>query len=946
MILFPKSAARNPGTKPKALAELARSADPDILELVAGNASTPRGVLETLGSSSSARVRAAVASNPSAGADLLEKLSRDSDTSVKCAVAANEATSPKILGDLARRASAEVRRAVAGNRATPLSLRTELSQSPELWEILISTGSLESPSARASTASRAWGSGEARRLLAYDMDEDVRRALASSSAVEEAVLDILVNDRDPRVASVALAARSRDGATLKQMVETDDVLVLSNLSRNPATPAPVRSDLARRLVPVADDQTLSVIARDSATPPEVLQQLARHRETSVRNCVARNPQTPSVAIYLLAADANVGIRTSAAASAALPLRAAILLAGDSEAGVRREVARNSCAPPEILARLAGDDDLDVLEQVARNRSTPATAFRRIFATYNAAREGLGHPASQWNDWRVNDAHARQLELLTKSLQRTRRVVAQNPSAPPDVLADVARAELSPSPTRRDPSRGIDYWVDPNDEAREQTLRMIAVNPSTPLNTLKLLSGAAWVADRTESEHHSAPMDEGGAYRVTVYSEALTQAARNEVVAQIKAAMSRIQWKEGADHAARLRFAQDDSTAGEILADLASDESATVRRAVAANDATPFEAIRRLATDSSAEVRLAVAASGRAPAQALLHLAADPLDEVRLAVAASGRAPAQALVQLAADPSPEVRLAAAGSAYPQGRNPRCRPDWEASELEGYRQAVELLIHDEVPTIRAAAVASIGFWSLATSEARGQLAFDPDPLVRTKLVQSYLRYLESAPSTDDHPLPPAALTHLVDTGGVDVWRALARSRHAPKEVLARLAEVSDQRTRLDIAKNASMDTLVTLARGTDAAVLAAIARRNVIDAPPVTSALAKNPNAPADLLADLAKRTADEETLRSLVLNPATPTELLLRLAKDPDPRRSKGVILSHDTRVHALLAANPAASADVLQQLADSGDLGVRESLLLNPRTPPEVLARLIEGRHC
>ncbi len=912
MILFPKTAARNPQTKPAALAALVeQSSDPNVLELVARNPATPRGALNRLAGSAHSGVRAAVGGNPAADAEVLEALSKDPDPSVRGAVARNEATPARTLERLARSDAPDIRRDVAGNRATPIAARVLLSKLQGGSEVVANTGWLESVASRISMAS-GYGRTEERRLLAHDSAEEVRRHIASLSVAETAVLDILVEDPCPGVALVALAARCNDSDELARLSTSCDPLVLCNLMRNSATPPHIRSGLARQLASAADQDTLRKIACDAATPPDVLQQLAGHSDAYLRALVARNRQTPAAAIDLLSEDLSADVRADAAASVALSAKSASRLAIDPEPQVRERLASNHHTPPALLARLARDPKKRVWEVVAGNPSSPPDAFEKILAKLSDARSKLALSAGQWMF--RDDEYERGLKLA--SLESMYQVIARNPSAPPDVLAAIANAELGPSLSNRKGPGSVDYWVNPDHKLREETLRAISENPSTPLKTLRRLSDASWVADRTGTERHSAPMDEGGAYSVTVYSDRLTQEARSSVAAAVRRAISRIEWKEGADASGRLRLARDTATEPGILAELVTDTSREVRQAVAGNPAAPTEALGQLALDPSAEVRAAVAANVRTPSDTLFALMTDREGGVRLAAAGA------------------VRVE--GAIY--GR--KFEPGDPASQRFG--AALELLTHDPLPAVRAAVVANPAFWSLCTEEVRGRTAYDADPIVRESLVQAYLEYSSSA-GTATHPgLPMGALVHLIDNGDVHLWRALARNRRMPDEALARLLKVDDLQTLLELAQRGSEDVLFTLAESENAAVLSEIAHRKPLSAA-ISARLARNCCTPGRALAALAKADgADFETLRLVVLNPAAPTRLLVDLAGDADPQRLRAALLSPDPEVAAVLAANPATPIDVQRYLAHSDDPRVRQNLLYNSNTSPEVLALLIE----
>src|SRR3990167_5870791 len=108
---------------------------------------------------------------------------------------------------------------------------------------------------------------------------------------------------------------------------------------------------------------------------------------------------------------------------------------------------------------------------------------------------------------------------------------------------------------------------------------------------------------------------------------------------------------------RCYVAQSTSTSPEALVLLAQDKDADVRYNVAQNTSTPAEVLTLLAQDQDATVRLSVAQNTSTPPEALALLAQDQDADVRHYVAQNTSTPAEALTMLARDQSADVRKAA-------------------------------------------------------------------------------------------------------------------------------------------------------------------------------------------------------------------------------------------------------------------------------------------------
>lgn len=131
----------------------------------------------------------------------------------------------------------------------------------------------------------------------------------------------------------------------------------------------------------------------------------------------------------------------------------------------------------------------------------------------------------------------------------------------------------------------------------------------------------------------------------------------------------------------------------LLAELASDPQAPVRRAAAANPATPLSALVAACFDVDAAVRRAVAARRDLSPQLAACLIDDPDAWVRRALARNPACPADLLARPATDADLEVRRAAA-------RHPACPPhllDRLSRDAAAWVQAAVAYRDDLPPTV---------------------------------------------------------------------------------------------------------------------------------------------------------------------------------------------------------------------------------------------------------
>ena len=207
------------------------------------------------------------------------------------------------------------------------------------------------------------------------------------------------------------------------------------------------------------------------------------------------------------------------------------------------------------------------------------------------------------------------------------VVATDPAADPQQLADLVRCG-------------------------DENLRdLIAVNPSTPVDTLEALS------------RHAAHDYAEVCVRLRVLQNPSTPP---DLIAQAAVARTTIplwerRWRRTTADALQRSWAiLHPRCPSSLLRDLTSHSDPAVRATVAGSRRAPARVLEALAPSLDADVRAAVAANPNTPQVLLERAAADPHRSVRAAAASNPNTPRVLLERLAADPVAMVRRAAAAN----------------------------------------------------------------------------------------------------------------------------------------------------------------------------------------------------------------------------------------------------------------------------------------------
>lgn len=209
---------------------------------------------------------------------------------------------------------------------------------------------------------------------------------------------------------------------------------------------------------------------------------------------------------------------------------------------------------------------------------------------------------------------------------------------------------------------------------------------------------------------------------------------------------------------------------------------------------------------------------------------------------------------------------------------------------------------------------------------------------------------------HPVPTVRAFHLLLRLGADdrirlrvadllEARRLARARHLPEDVCARLAEHRCDVVRTRLARKPALPEAVQLRLASDrdadvrralvanpCTTVTTLARLSRDSGCGIRQGVAERPEVTPEVLAVLL-RDGDWEVRRAAARNPRTPLGPLVERVR-----------CESDRDVLEAVAARDDVGPVLLDALADSSDRRTRLRAARHPLTPPEALARIADGR--
>ena len=741
--------------------------------------------------------------------------------------------------------------------------------------------------------------------LEGDSDAAQLRQMALAGLVPGWLTGRLAREPDPALRATLAASENTPPQVLEALLLDEDEGVRRAAKANPKTP----------------EESLELFARlEAGEPAQAPLELLGRGHVWMRSLVARYAHTPPAVLERLRGDEDWRVRQAVASNPRLPARELGLLALDPDRDVRQAVAANPNTPPELLERLAGDENETVREAASLNPGVPARALE-VLALAEAQDAAL-HPQelgrmAALSEWarRIAASHP---NAPRETLERcysdgdwhTRLAVARNPKAPANLLAGLAsdsdpdvRQAVARHPNT--PRGSLESLA--GDEQPDVRAQLVG-NPAAPPSLLeKLASDDHWKVRQAVAAYPLAP------------AEILTRLARDpdrdvcqavadnpnvpeaallplfsgwfaglgagmgltELYAQAKrlepglspALLGKL--SQGNEWAKRLA-ARHPATPAEALERLRGDEDWRVRQAVAENPGVDMALLGKLASDADADVRKAVARHPGLPAEGLSRLAGDENLDVRLRVAAHPRAPAETLHLLAGDDEESVREAA-----------RDHPGLSSQSLERYLRAESL--------DAALAPAFLEDLSRRGLYARALAAQNPATPPR--------RLAELARDAEWRVRQAAALNPALDGESLgclagdsdrDVRQAVAGHPGAAREVLKRLLADPDENVRLTALRHPDLDAQ-TLEQYKVCLLVGASRSCHTLNRAVALS----HPDLPPLELAKVRHRAAPDWLLRyALAQNPNAPREALAELAQDGN-RRVREAAESAEQRAEGL-----------------------------------------------
>ncbi|WIM96760.1 hypothetical protein ACTOB_000222 [Actinoplanes oblitus] len=409
--------------------------------------------------------------------------------------------------------------------------------------------------------------------------------------------------------------------------------------------------------------------------------------------------------------------------------------------------------------------------------------------------------------------------------------------------------------------------------------------------------------------------------------------------------------------------------------LAAETDPELRQELAACPDLPPDVRELLAADPDPEV-VAELAWRTTDQELLARLARHRHAEVRVMVAANPGTPPELLAALVAnDPPPDACLVCDREPIPFVHDPHCsRTDCTLPPGAACDGSHESAIHslryqavDNPATPLSCLVSLAGAesatlrWTLAArsglpAEVAARLAGDPVPGVRHALAENpglpdeLIRRLAADPNHEvrrrlahNPAVPLDVLAELARTTRIGPV-LLSRIEAATDREVRQLATAADPAVRMLLAMRRDLpaDVRDGLAADPDAKVVAAVAGHPgfsperlagmvAAHGVRVKSSVAANPEAPADLLLDLARR------------DPRVP-KALREIARHPNAGAAALECCLTDERARPIAAGHPALPPDRVAELLGDADPRVAESAAGNPSLPIPEMSRLISDR--
>ena len=493
-------------------------------------------------------------------------------------------------------------------------------------------------------------------------------------------------------------------------------------------------------------------------------------------------------------------------------------------------------------------------------------------------------------------------------QKIARLVAANPSAPPELLAKLSRS--NDKPTRcacaANASTPVEALLELGSQFPEQLIEnpvfdlLVIGNPDIftelPVSTVNSLLKRDIVPVeliRWAWKNHGHSTLESLLLNPSTPADIVNELCHHEsndvrIAAELHCSRELPEW-------ARTKLGASAIEISEIYEQLAIPYSAKlddVILSVLSNcRGARLDELLRLIPD---EGFLELTHGKKASAQALELLSVHPSDNIREVVARNPRTPSHSLLDLAKDKSYCVRASVAYMyQYLTKEKIGSLDEKTLAEL------LMILLNDKHEYVRH----WIPMSKILPKDILGSLAKDPSDMVREQVAKN--------PRT-----PIEAIRILASDSSEKVRQWIARQAATPSELLAKLGHDEDSEVRRSVASNVNTPPNVLALLSDD-------------DDPAVRYRVAGNKRSPRDVLEKLAS-AADKDVLYQIGKNSETPSVIVLELSRHSAASARSGVAL------------NPKAPSEILHNLANDASKIVREAAALNESTPVEALERLAQ----
>jgi hypothetical protein len=706
--------------------------------------------------------------------------------------------------------------------------------------------------------------------------------------------------------------------------------------------------------PISPRRKHQLLADNRHTPYERLAELALSADADIRRRVGRNAVSPEATVRHLAVDRAWSVREGVAMNEAAPDDVLLTLSTDRSKAVRLAVAANPGVPGAAVSALCADADADVRwsarsndgdTSLAHGGSALAIAGSAVSASSDVVPISGGRDQSAWDSkfvWELAQV------MFGASRFGSRLPIPEATS----FWAYMLRRDIDvPEWLRAGLPRRVadDFYA----TSRPAQFRWLAAK-SLPIDDPSVRS--ALLADEEPDIRWDALCRSIG-IEADDLSHLLAElgASRSARVTFRRGAADTYSFLTPRESDAEVLglLATHRSTPGSVLADLSNSTAHGIRLSLLANSAVTSRdrprIMHAIMSSKSAEHRADLARVWELPGDVLALLAKDTAAIVRRTVAERSDLTADLVDILTADKDWDVRLALIENPditmpiSPQSVDAIIR-DASDAELTAAIDAVEQLPQcDEFDE-----AISVALDRLAKSRAR-----NPDlrqisarhPLTRPgtlrRLATSVDDELRRAVA-DNSNTPQDALTTLAKDDDVNVRSAVATNPAASRTIVADLAYDTEPDVRAAASRRPDLDleVLARLLQDDHDGV-----RRSAWRHPAAQEAAGRHNTSDPEIVDALVPQPRPEPTSREEYEEQAghPRAEVRMRVAYDVETPVDIPEFLGGErrsARVRRAVAGHPHSPARLLAILADDSDEQVRQAVAFNGSTPPALLMDL------